>query len=269
MRNLVAYVPDKSNRRSILKRKEAITLFPVRKDWEADPVIPEPEPIVNRSPELHWICWPEPKKIPKSPRRPSTSQGFIERRNSKQVHSGQPVQYYPDIKSWTNVSAENDRKAVAAMFSTLQRSQSFYEPSQKPMTSISINDPPSKDTYTRYGGQVVDPRSLYQQNFFPYYQSAGTGPRDSMHLQELSRQMNQGNAPPMYNGNYSFNKYPLHMRKNRRTASTDDYVHDQSMFMTTTPRCVGHFIIHPDWVSERGGLKRSKSMIQLQKAGRY
>ena len=35
----------------------------------------------------------------------------------------------------------------------------------------------------------------------------------------------------------------------------------------TTPRCTGHFIIHPDWVSEKGGIRRSKSFIQMKKDG--
>ncbi|XP_045215990.2 uncharacterized protein LOC123566164 isoform X2 [Mercenaria mercenaria] len=276
MRNFIVHVPEKSHRRSILKRKEILTYFPLRKDFEADPVIPESEPIRSESPELHWICWPEPKRN-KTPKRPYTSQGLYTDRNSgnqtprndRSLNEGKPVQYDPKIKSWTNVSAENDRKAVDAMFSTMKRSHSFYEPMYKPMTSISVNDPPPKDKYTRYGGQVVDPRSLYQQNFSPYYQPHGTGPRDAMHLQDLSRQMNQSQSPA-FNHNYSFNKYPLHMRRNKRSAATtDDYVHERSMFMTTTPNCVGHFIIHPDWVSERSSLRRSKSMLQMNSSSKF
>lgn len=236
-------------------------------------MISEPVPLRSKTPELHWICWPERK--PKSARRPYTSQGlYTEQRQHTPNHTprndtiakaGDPVHFDPNIKSWTNVSTENDRKAVAAMFASMKRSQTFYEPSHRPFTSISINEPPPKDTYTRYGGQVPqpDPRSLYQQSYFPYFKSHGSGPREAMALQQLARQMN-GQEPAPFNYNYSFNKYPLHMRNNKRTAAkTDDYVHEQSMFMSTTPRCVGHFVIHPDWVSERTALRRSKSMIQI------
>lgn len=277
MRNFIVHVPEKSHRKSILKRKEIVTYFPLKRDFEADPIIPESVPIRSKTPELHWICWPEPKKN-KSTKRPYTSQGLYTHRansgnqtprNDRPLNAGQPVQYDPKIKSWTNVSVENDRKAVNAMFTSMKRSQSFYEPSHKPMTSISVNEPPPKDTYTRYGGQVVDPRSLYQQSYFPYFQAHGTGPRDAMHLQELSREMNVSQSPA-FNYNYSFNKYPLHMRKNRRSAAaTDDYVHERSMFMTTTPQCVGHFIIHPDWVSERSSLRRSKSMLQMRSSNNF
>lgn len=271
MRDFTVHVPEKSHRKSILKRKEIVTYFPLKKDFEADFVIPEAQPIRSKTPDLHWICWPEPKRN-KTQKRPYTSQGLYTDRNTQSTNNknvGQPVKFDPKIKSWTNVSAANDRKAVDAMFTTMKRSQSFYEPMYKPMTSISVNDPPPKDKYTKYGGQVVDPRSLYQQNYNPYYQPHGTGPRDAMHLQELSREMNQSQSPA-FNYNYSFNKYPLHMRKNKRTAATtDDYVHERSMFMTTTPNCVGHFIIHPDWVSERSSLRRSKSMLQLHSSNRF
>lgn len=67
----------------------------------------------------------------------------------------------------------------------LRRSQSFYEPSQKPMTSISINDPMPRDTYSGYGG--VDPRTIYQQSFFPYHQAGGAGPREAAVMQQLAR----------------------------------------------------------------------------------
>jgi len=45
---------------------------------------------------------------------------------------------------------------------------------------------------------------------------------------------NYSKEPAPYNYSFSFNKYPLHMRKNKRTAATtDDYVHDQSVFMVS------------------------------------
>lgn len=274
MRNWTVHVPEKSHRKSILKRQEIVTYFPLRKDLEAVPEVSEPVPIRSKSPELHWICWPEPKAKPLN--RPYTSQGLytdrrvitpnVSQRNEKQiVTAGEPVRFDPKIKSWTNVSTDNDRQAVDAMFASMHRSQSFYEPSHRPFTSISVNDPPPKDTYTKYGGHVQNPdsRSLYQQSYFPYFKSHGSGPREAMALQELARQMNRPEIPS-FNHNYSFNKYPLHMRRNKRSAAkTEDYVHEQSMFMSTTPRCVGHFVIHPDWVSERSALRRSKSMIQL------
>ena len=69
----------------------------------------------------------------------------------------------------------------------LRRSQSFYEPTCRPMTSISINDPPARDIYSGYGGQSVDPRTIYQQSFFPYHQAGGAGPRETAVRQQLAR----------------------------------------------------------------------------------
>ncbi|XP_052279869.1 uncharacterized protein LOC127877729 isoform X1 [Dreissena polymorpha] len=229
---------------------------------QAEPEIPEPEEIRVKSPELHWICWKEHKPSP----RPYTSLGLRRTEGIEpKLHghnAGQPVTYNSTYQSWTNASLENEQKAVDAMFA-LRRSQSFYEPSYKPMTSISVNDMPPRDTYTGYGNNP-DPRSIYQQSFFPYHQAGGAGSREGQVMGQLAKELN-GKEPAPFNYNYSFNKYPLHMRKNRRTAATtDDYVHESSMFMSTTPACSGHFIIHPDWVSERSALRRSNSMIQTR-----
>jgi len=40
---------------------------------DAEPKVPEPEDLRTKSPELHWICWPEPKSFA---RRPHTSLGL-------------------------------------------------------------------------------------------------------------------------------------------------------------------------------------------------
>lgn len=61
---------------------------------EADPVIPESVPIRSESPELHWICWPEPKKN-KSAKRPYTSLGL-----------------YTDRKFSGNQTPRNDRVRI-------------------------------------------------------------------------------------------------------------------------------------------------------------
>ncbi|WAR00895.1 hypothetical protein MAR_025267 [Mya arenaria] len=269
------FVPEKSHRRPILRKQEISTYFPTRRDLEAEPQVPEPVELRSKTPDLHWICWKEHKS---TTRRPYSSQALappshLSPRGKTPGEDlwdflkadGQPVTYNPDIKSWTNASNDNERQAVAAMFK-LQRSRSFYEPSRQHFTSISVNDPPARDTYTGYGGANPDPRSIYQQSFFPYHQAGGAGAREGVLVQNLAKELN-GKEPAPFNHQYSFNQYPLHMRKNKRTAAaTDDYVHEQSMFMRTNPSCSGHFIIHPDWVSERSGLRRSNSMILARRS---
>lgn len=81
-----------------------------------------------------------------------------------------------------------EQKAVDAMFA-LRRSQSFYEPSYKPMTSISVNDMPPRDTYAVYGNNP-DPRSIDQQSFFPYHQAGGAGSREGQVMSQLANQLN-------------------------------------------------------------------------------
>ncbi|ESO89603.1 hypothetical protein LOTGIDRAFT_234218 [Lottia gigantea] len=49
---------------------------------------------------------------------------------------------------------------------------------------------------------------------------------------------------------------PLHRHQNRygrslSTADESEFVHNRGVFNTTFPNVRGHFVIHPDWVSER------------------
>lgn len=261
------FVPEKSHRRPILKKQEVRTYFPTRRDLEAEPEVPESVELRTKTPDLHWICWKEHKS---TTRRPYTSQALSQPtqfspRGYDHKADGLPVTYDPAIQSWTNASNDNERQAVDAMFK-LQRSRSFYEPSRQHFTSISVNDAPPRDTYTGYGGGNPDPRNIYQQSFFPHHQAGGAGPREGHIVNNLARELN-GREPAPFNNQFSFNKYPLHMRKsNRRASFSDEYVHERSMFMSTTPSCSGHFIIHPDWVSERSGLRRSNSMILARRS---
>lgn len=234
---------------------------PAPEPMETEIIIPEPQEIPrDLRHEPHWICWPEPA-------RPNTSLGIAPR--AGHVNRQPDVtdsMYDPDFEYWINGKRDKLGRQTPNMY-TLQRSNSVYEPTSKRMTSISVNDMPVRDTYTLYDGirqqRNVDPTSLYRQNFFPYHQPGGAGVREDMVVQGLAKDM-QGREPSTYNRMYSFNKYPLHMRKTRYRVqpATEDYVHEHSVFTTTTPRCVGHFIIHPDWVSERGGIRRSLTMIQ-------
>jgi len=55
---------------------------------------------------------------------------------------------------------------------------------------------------------------------------------------------------------------PMH-RHMRKCSKGEDYRHDQSTFYNTTPMATGYFIIHPDWVSERLSMRRSKSLLSF------
>jgi len=55
---------------------------------------------------------------------------------------------------------------------------------------------------------------------------------------------------------------PMHKHKSR-TSTSDDYVHNHATFASTTPNVTGYYVIHPDWVSERSSLRRSKSLLSF------
>ncbi|KAI8792870.1 hypothetical protein BgiBS90_005859 [Biomphalaria glabrata] len=44
---------------------------------------------------------------------------------------------------------------------------------------------------------------------------------------------------------------------------TTHYVHDHGVFTSTMPRITGNYVIHPDWVSEKPRLRRTRSLRQL------
>uniref|UniRef100_A0A2C9KTW7 Uncharacterized protein n=1 Tax=Biomphalaria glabrata TaxID=6526 RepID=A0A2C9KTW7_BIOGL len=44
---------------------------------------------------------------------------------------------------------------------------------------------------------------------------------------------------------------------------TTHYVHNHGVFTSTMPRITGNYVIHPDWVSEKPRLRRTRSLRQL------
>ncbi|KAL8570793.1 hypothetical protein ACOMHN_006943 [Nucella lapillus] len=72
-----------------------------------------------------------------------------------------------------------------------------------------------------------------------------------------------------YNANRGFNQgftdystrqsRPMH-RHETPTKKGEEYLHNNSIYYSTTPNVTGYFVIHPDWVSERVTLRRSQSL---------
>ncbi|KAK3790505.1 hypothetical protein RRG08_060555 [Elysia crispata] len=54
-----------------------------------------------------------------------------------------------------------------------------------------------------------------------------------------------------------------HISNKPRQSSDEDYVHNHSIFTGTYPSVAGYYIIHPDWVSERASMRRSKSLLSF------
>lgn len=192
--------------------------------------------------------------------RPVTAQDFV----TVGPPGVDPEFYEENLLNEYQIPSKEDK-----MMSPVNRSNTFYyEPQQARLTSISVNDPPVRDTYTMYNqhrrSQSVSPRGYYNQSFFPYHKPGGAGVREDIVLNSFAKSM-EGKQPLPNNYQYSFHKYPFTTRQPRKVALGEEYVHQHSMFMLTTPRCTGHFIIHPDWVSERSGMKRSRSFIQSRR----
>jgi len=55
---------------------------------------------------------------------------------------------------------------------------------------------------------------------------------------------------------------PMHQHQSRK-GSSDDYLHNHSIFASTNPGSRGYYIINPDWVSERFSMRRAKSLLSF------
>ena len=81
------------------------------------------------------------------------------------------------------------------MMSVKRHHTFYYEPQQTPrMTSISVNDPPVRDTYTMYNNQPKRPQSVspFGQNnqaFFPYHKPGGMTAREDKLTNSFAKAM--------------------------------------------------------------------------------
>eukprot|EP00745_Piridium_sociabile_P039477 TRINITY_DN73847_c0_g1_i1.p1 TRINITY_DN73847_c0_g1~~TRINITY_DN73847_c0_g1_i1.p1 ORF type:complete len:152 (+),score=27.03 TRINITY_DN73847_c0_g1_i1:63-458(+) len=63
---------------------------------------------------------------------------------------------------------------------------------------------------------------------------------------------------------YSCRQQSRPMHRHMSTAKKgEEYLHNNSIYYSTTPNVTGYFIIHPDWVSERQTLRRSQSLLSF------
>lgn len=240
------------------------------------PTVATPVPeVAEKTKDYHWICWPEPQQKEEVPQRPHTSLGIyrpptpygggpgddIEDRpssaipgyvfgDSEDITRGPPMTYVPELKSWVNASNEYDKDIVQNIMSSMY-------PSIAPPLPPEALRPQRQMTFT-YGGRrsknsnynsMPDPLTHYSQSWRPLYEDRRTPSR-----QEMRHSVPQFPQIP----GLERSKTDLRPMQRRviRYPRSDDYVHERSMFMTTQPPCTGHFIIHPDWVSERMGKRK-------------
>ncbi|VDI00641.1 Hypothetical predicted protein, partial [Mytilus galloprovincialis] len=71
-------IPDKPNRKSILKRQDPDVYYPVLAELYEIPTVatPVPDALTDKPKDYHWLCWPEPKPKDEPPLRPHTSLGI-------------------------------------------------------------------------------------------------------------------------------------------------------------------------------------------------
>lgn len=225
-------------------------------------------PVVEQRPktpaqELHWICWPEPEEPKDLPKRPNTVLG-IRASDSKdgcdpyllqESNRGAPLTFVPELHSWVNATTEYDREAVAKIMA--------MSGSLAPPLPAEALRPQRQATFT-FGSNrrnmyrtAPDPRGFYAQSWMPYYEDRNAS--EDRRIREMDRRLAVSDSlpqlPVLQRSNTFTDMRPM-QRRTIRYPKSEEYVHDHSMFMTTQPLIRGHFIIHPDWVSERLTKKR-------------
>ena len=106
------------------------------------------------------------------------------------------------------------------------------------------NESPIKDNKTMTPTEPSD-----YVHYLPYRLTVNQLPRDTYSMYSQSRWPQSGMLG-------ATEGYPYSRRKLRNRAFGDQYVHQFSTFSMTSPRCRGHFTIHPNWVSETCVMKR-------------
>ncbi|XP_070204368.1 uncharacterized protein [Littorina saxatilis] len=196
---------------------------------------PDEEPVVNKGP--HWSQWPQP------------------------LHSARlPKPVRPDLSPRAPCSARELRQySHKPTLVTWKEPETVHEPVNMNMSdrSVIMNRGLSpRRAAPKYPGS----RSL------THYGSFGNREDPNPYIGGLDL-----HASP-YNANRGFNQgitshssrqsRPMH--RHLRTASKgEEYLHNSSIFYSTTPMATGYFSIHPDWVSERLSLRRSQSLLSF------
>ncbi|XP_046377067.1 uncharacterized protein LOC124149487 isoform X2 [Haliotis rufescens] len=262
--------PQRSNRRSILKPKFPDTYYPT--DDEED------SPVFH-----HWSEWPERRPVDASshpPHRPYTSIGIhrvptpylavpgdIEDRpetvhpgyafgGQEVLEKGSPLTYVPELNSWvTNASTDYEKTSACTVSKTMNRGMSSYQRSRS-MSPMRTRPYFGRALTQTDGLYYPQPENLYGQTWNPYSSGFNHGENVSGMARHLE------GATPMAN----YTMYPQSARESRpmgryrrRASFSKDYVHDLSCFQSTQPMVTGHFIIHPDWVSERMTPRRKQT----------
>ncbi|XP_060074254.1 uncharacterized protein LOC132553980 [Ylistrum balloti] len=252
----------------------------------ATPVPSPPKEPRSKTPDprqdYHWICWPEPEnkssskeKVPHPPRpntslginwpipRPGNSADDIEDRPSstepgyvfgdqEEITRGPPMTFVPELQSWINAASDYDKAFIYRMMAlngTL------------PMIPPQHMRPRRETTYTF--GQTKLPMSTQTYLPNPYAQrwvpgGGNMSPRALPSLPQMQRS---------YTDLDDLNNARRYLRP--QMSKSQDYVHEHSMFMTTQPLCRGHFIIHPDWVSERLPRRKMTPFKKNRQSMRY
>ncbi|XP_061172667.1 uncharacterized protein LOC133181994 [Saccostrea echinata] len=229
-------------------------------------------PVVEQRPktpaqELHWICWPEPERQKDIPKRPNTVLGVhnsdvkgvdtdcIDPCHQRESARGAPLTFVPELHSWVNATTDYDRETAA-------RIMAMYGSLAPPLPPEALR-PQRQATFT-FGSTrknqyrtVPDPRGFYAQSWMPLYEDMNAS--NDRRVREMDKRLSASDTlpqlPMLQRSNTCTDMRPM-QRRIIRYPKSEEYVHEHSMFMTTQPLIRGHFIIHPDWVSERLTKKR-------------
>ncbi|KAK3097901.1 hypothetical protein FSP39_014281 [Pinctada imbricata] len=237
----------------------------------------------TQPPDLHWICWPEPEDYrQEKQQRPHTVLGIhraatpygasgddIEDRPNSTEPSyvfganeestrGPPLTFVPELQSWVNATTDYDREAaqqIMAMNGTL--APPLPPHALRPQRQATFTFGSNKSRSPSFQPNL-DPRNHYSMTWRPFNGSMSHRPMsEEKKIKEMDRRMIVSESLPQIPRLQRSNTDIRPMQRRQiRYPRGEEYVHEHSMFMTTQPLVRGHFIIHPDWVSERLTKKR-------------
>ncbi|XP_076444291.1 uncharacterized protein LOC143282512 [Babylonia areolata] len=183
----------------------------------------------------------------------------------------------PHWSQWPQPPVQKPRLSVRHHFATV--APNLYKnpkPSQQSVNAPVFNDTNINATMNsrmRYGDErnIIMHRGLSPRRAAPptmpgrsmtQYGGFGGGHRDYIGSLDLCAPAYNGyrGQAPVTGRSTSRESRPMH--RHLRTAKQEEgYLHNNSIYYSTTPNVSGYFIIHPDWVSERLSMRRSQSLL--------
>ncbi|XP_041361365.1 uncharacterized protein LOC121377443 [Gigantopelta aegis] len=156
-----------------------------------------------------------------------------------------PLTYVPELSAWvTNANTDYEIKTAAKVSQVMYRGNQTSRQRSRSMS-------PTRTRPFLGRAYTMDPDSMIAMpgTYYSQWNPLVTSPREGQSYYNMSPPADYYQMPMP---ELTMLPDPRPRRRHRRRASfSQGYVHDGSCFSYTKPLVTGHFIIHPDWVSER------------------